>query len=44
LSQPIGPATSVVATAPSGTFYVRLRAQNAGGLGEPSAQVVVVVP
>ena len=27
-----------------GTFYVRVRARNAGGLGPPSNQLTVVIP
>ncbi len=45
LSAPVGPGTtSVSGAAPSGTYFVRVRAQNACGLSGPSNQVVVVVP
>ena len=44
LSLPVGNRLSVAATAPSGTYYVQVRAQNAAGPGSPSAQIMVVVP
>ncbi len=37
-------ATLVVPNAPSGTFYVRVRAVNAAGASAPTADIVVTVP
>jgi predicted phage tail protein len=34
----------VVPNAPSGTFYVRVRAVNAAGASEPTADIPVTVP
>jgi tetratricopeptide (TPR) repeat protein len=39
----LGPSTSVTASAPNGTYYVRLYAQNAFGSSPPSAEVVITV-
>jgi hypothetical protein len=44
LSTPVGAVTSVVTTAPPGTYYVRVRAQNACGTSAPSNEQVIVVP
>jgi hypothetical protein len=41
---PVGPTASLVTTAPSGAYYVRVRAQNACGLSTPSNEQLVVVP
>jgi glucose/arabinose dehydrogenase len=44
ISVPVSASTTAVSGAPpSGTYFVRLRAQNACGLGVPSNQVTVVV-
>jgi hypothetical protein len=40
----IGSRTSLTAVAPPNTYYVRLRAVSACGLGTPSAEIVVPVP
>ena len=44
LVAPLGPGLSLSATAPSGTYFVRMRAQNPTGVGPPGEQIVVVVP
>lgn len=44
LSLPLGAGTSVSGVAPSGTYFARVRSQNACGLSLPSNQLVVVVP
>ena len=44
LVAPLGPGVSFAAGAPSGTYFVRLRAQNDAGVGPPSEQITVVVP
>ena len=41
---PVGGATSLVTTAPPGTYYVRVRAQSACGTSAPSNEQVIVVP
>ena len=41
---PVGGATSLAASAPSGTYYVRLRSANNCGVSNPAPEVVVVVP
>jgi predicted phage tail protein len=41
---PLGSATTFAATAPSGTYYVRIVARNRYGAGAPSTEMVVVVP
>ena len=38
------PGLGVTATAPSGTYFVRVRGLNAAGIGPPSNEVVVTVP
>ena len=38
------PATMFVVGAPPGQYYVRVRGMNAGGMGLPSDEIVVVVP
>jgi hypothetical protein len=43
LAQLLTSATSLNASAPPGTYYVRVRARNAGGVGAPSNEVTVVV-
>ena len=44
-SIPLGPTTVFAANnAPPGTFYVRVRAVNAAGVGPPTLDAVVVVP
>jgi enediyne biosynthesis protein E4 len=40
----LGPATTLNAAAPPGTYYVRVRARNAAGAGSASNEVVVTVP
>ncbi len=40
----MGAATAVVATPPPGTYYVRVLAANACGVGGASPDVVVTVP
>ena len=37
-------AQVVVANAPSGTFYVRVRAMNAAGASAPTSDIVVTIP
>jgi hypothetical protein len=44
LIAPVGTLTSVVTPAPPGTYYVRVRAQNACGTSVPSDEHVIVVP
>lgn len=44
LVQPVGPTPRLVAPAPPGRYFVRVRARNAAGVGPPSGQVVVEVP
>jgi hypothetical protein len=39
----LGTQTSIAATAPPGTYYVRVRGQNACGVGPPSNEVIVVI-
>ncbi|MFN7977240.1 MAG: fibronectin type III domain-containing protein [Vicinamibacterales bacterium] len=39
----LGAATSLSANVPPGTFYVRVRGQNACGLGLPSSEAIVAV-
>jgi hypothetical protein len=41
---PIGALTSLTVAVPRGTYFVRVRAQNACGVGPTSAERVVVVP
>jgi hypothetical protein len=41
---PVGTQTSVVTAAPSGTYYVRVRAQNDCGTSAPSNEQIIVVP
>jgi hypothetical protein len=36
-------STALVATAPSGTYFVRVRARNVCGVGPPSNEVIVVI-
>ncbi len=43
VSEVVHPATEFTASAPPGTYYVRVRARNACGLGQPSREIVVVV-
>ena len=38
---PVGNQTTVATTAPPGTYYVRVRAANARGTGDPSTEIVV---
>jgi hypothetical protein len=40
----LGLTTTVQATAPPGTYFVRVRARSSGGLGPPSNEVVIQVP
>jgi hypothetical protein len=40
----VGLSTTLTATAPSGTYYVRVRAVSACGTSAPSSEIVVVVP
>ena len=40
----LGPGLSFSANAPSGTYFVRMRAQNGAGVGPPGDQITVVVP
>lgn len=40
----LGLSTSVQATAAPGTYFVRVRARSAGGVGPPSNEVVIQVP
>ena len=44
ISAPIGPHTSLTATAPPGRYYVRVRARNDVGLGAASVEAVIDVP
>ena len=44
ISAPIGPNTSLTATAPPGRYYVRVRARNDVGLGAASAEAIIDVP
>jgi hypothetical protein len=44
LASDVGPQTSLVTAAPSGTYYVRVRARNACGLSAPSNEQTIVVP
>jgi hypothetical protein len=44
LVAPLGPGLSFSANAPSGTYFVRVRAQNGAGVGPPGEQITVVVP
>jgi hypothetical protein len=44
LVAPLGPGLSFSANAPSGTYFVRMRAQNGAGVGPPGEQITVVVP
>ena len=41
---PLGNGSSISVGAPPGTYYVRLRAQNACGVSAPSLERVIVVP
>jgi hypothetical protein len=41
---PIGGTSITVPGAPSGVFYVRVRAIGAAGASAPSAEIIVVVP
>lgn len=41
---PLGPLNTIAVQAPPGTFFVRLRAQNACGLSGPSQEQRIVVP
>jgi hypothetical protein len=41
---PVGAVTSVATVAASGTYYVRVRAQNACGTSAPSNEQIIVVP
>lgn len=43
-SLPTSVAGLVVPNAPAGTFYVRVRAQNAAGASAPTAEVTVTIP
>jgi hypothetical protein len=44
LSAPLGAINAISVQAPSGTFFVRLRAQNACGVSGPSQEQRIVVP
>jgi hypothetical protein len=44
LRAPFGAQTSLTTAAPPGTYYVRVRAQNACGISAPSTEHVIVVP
>ncbi|HUE89596.1 MAG TPA: M12 family metallo-peptidase [Vicinamibacterales bacterium] len=44
LVAPVGPVTSVGTPAPAGTYFVRVRAQNACGTSAPSNEQVITVP
>jgi hypothetical protein len=44
LVAPVGPVTSVGTPAPAGTYFVRIRAQNACGTSPPSNEQVITVP
>jgi hypothetical protein len=43
-SGPVGGATSLAASAPAGTYYVRIRSANPCGISNPTADVTIVVP
>jgi hypothetical protein len=44
LVAPVGSQTTIVTPAPPGTYYVRVRAQNACGTSQPSNEQTIVVP
>lgn len=44
LVQAVGPSPSLTAAASPGAYHVRVRAQNAAGVGPPSVSILVSVP